>query len=51
MAGSAICRSLISGYCDHINNGSLLTPNRKELNLLDKEDVMKWFKANNPSTY
>ena len=50
MAGSAICRKLIKlGYGDYSNNGLLLTPSRKELNLLDKQEVIRWFQTNNPS--
>ena len=50
MAGSAICKKLLQlGYGDCNKNGLLLTPSRKELNLLDKQDVIKWFQTNNPS--
>ena len=43
MAGQAIKRNLIkSGY------KNLLTPCRKELDLLKTEDVKKWFLKNNP---
>ena len=50
MAGSAICRKLLQlGYGDYSKNGLLLTPSRKELNLLNKQDVIKWFQTNNPS--
>ena len=35
MAGSAICRMLKkAGYGNNIEGGSILTPSRKELNLL-----------------
>ena len=38
LVGSAICRYLIkSGY------KKILKPNRKELNLLNFEDVKNWF--------
>ena len=38
MAGSAICRNLLKkGYGDKKKGGVLLTPNRKELNLLNQE--------------
>ena len=50
MVGSAICRELIkSGYGLKENNGLLLTPTRKELNLLDYRDVNTWFTLNKPS--
>ncbi len=50
MVGSAICRELIkSGYGLKENNGLLLTPTRKELDLLDYRDVNTWFTLNKPS--
>ena len=50
MVGSAICRSLIKkGYGDPNIGGTLLTPSRKELNLLNINEVEKWFKLNKPS--
>ena len=42
MAGSAICRSLINkGYGDPKKNGRIFTPSRKELDLLDLDQVRK----------
>ena len=50
MAGSAIIRMLKQhGYGQEINNGKILKPSRKELNLLNFSDVNKWFKINKPS--
>ncbi len=50
MAGSAIYRSLAKkGYGNKALGGSLLTPTRKELDLLDKKNVDIWFKENNPT--
>ena len=50
MAGSAICRSLINkGYGDPKKNGRILTPSRKELDLLDPDQVKNWFHSNKPS--
>ncbi len=50
MAGSAILRSLKrKEYGLKKNQGSILTPNRKVLNLLDKRAVFKWFEKNNPT--
>ncbi len=50
MVGKAIKRKLIrSGYGSIENNGSLLTPSRQELNLLDNYEVENWFKINSPS--
>ena len=44
LAGSAICRSLKeSGY------KKILTPKRSELNLLNFEEVMKWFDIKRPN--
>ena len=49
MAGSAICRMLVkSGYGQPKNNGLLLTPKRKELNLLNYSQVNKWFIFHKP---
>lgn len=49
MAGGAICRSLRS-HCYGVENdgGSLLTPTRQELNLLDEEAVDSWFLKHKP---
>ena len=50
MAGSAIKRALIaSNYGNKELNGKLLCPTRKELNLLNYQDVEKWFKQNKPT--
>ena len=49
MVGSAIKRNLISsGYGDKSEGGAILSPTRKDLNLLDFNDVQSWFKNNNP---
>ena len=50
MAGSAIYRSFLKkGYGNKNLGGYLLTPSRRDLNLLNKSDVDKWFKKNSPS--
>ena len=50
MVGSALCKALREkGYGDINQGGDLLTPSRKELNLLDKNSVEKWFIKNKPS--
>ncbi len=50
MAGSAICRKLIEkGYGSKSNNGSLLCPNRIDLDLFNKKALEEWFKKNKPS--
>jgi len=50
MAGSAICRALLkSGYGNSINGGEILKPKRKDLDLLDINEVKKWFKYNKPT--
>ena len=49
MVGSAICRAL-KNTKKHLNDQNiLLTPSRKELDLLDKNSVEKWFKNNKPT--
>ena len=49
MVGSAIHRQLKSkGYGDSKKGGSILTPSRKELNLLSTNDVKEWFYNNKP---
>ena len=49
MAGSAIVRALKrSGYGDQLKNGELLTPTRKELNLLNDEAVKRWIDHQKP---
>ena len=50
MAGSAICRAFNkAGYGLKHNGGNLLTPKRKELDLLDKVKLFNWFEKNKPS--
>ena len=50
MAGSAIIRMLEnSGYGKKLNNGEILKPNSKQLNLLNNNDVDLWFKVNKPT--
>ena len=50
MAGKAICKSLINnGYGKKENEGLLLTPSRKDLDLLSSTSVENWFKENKPT--
>tara|TARA_Y100000589_G_C27158925_1_gene631971 strand:+ start:95 stop:1093 length:999 start_codon:yes stop_codon:yes gene_type:complete len=50
MAGSAIKRALIKKeYGKASNGGLILTPNSKELNLLDHSEVNNWFKKYKPN--
>jgi len=50
MVGSAITRELKkAGYDDDNNNGKLLTPTRKELDLENYDSVKKWYKENKPT--
>ena len=50
MAGSAICRALQEkGYGKKENGGSILTPDRKQLNLFDTNSVQNWFDRNSPT--
>ncbi len=50
MVGQAIVKALKkSGYGEKEYGGILLTPSRKELNLLNRDDVEKWFAINNPT--
>ena len=50
MAGSAIKRSLIKfGYGRNKHNGVILTPTRKELDLLNANAVETWFIKNKPT--
>ena len=50
MAGSAIHRSLLKhGYGDKKRGGKLLTPSRKDLDLLCNISVKNWFKKNQPT--
>ena len=49
MAGSAIVRALKrNGYGDSAKGGSLLTPNRQELNLLNDGEVSQWMNQRKP---
>ena len=50
MVGSAIHKKLIErGYGSNKSQGAILTPSRKELNLLDSEKVKEWYSNNKPS--
>ena len=50
MAGSAICRALQEkGYGDRAKGGALLTPTRKELDLLDTTALKTWYETNKPT--
>ena len=50
MVGSSLQRILrAAGYGDISKGGKLYTPNRKELNLLNFDEVCKWFKKFNPT--
>ena len=50
MVGKAICRELLkNGYGLKENNGILLKPSRKELDLLNYSEVDNWFKLNKPT--
>lgn len=50
MAGSAIVRSLKrSGYGNTSDDGSILTPSRNQLDLMDSNAVDNWFSENSPS--
>ena len=50
MVGSSIYKVLKkSGYGDRNLGGEIYTPTRKDLDLINKKDVMNWFKKNNPS--
>ncbi len=49
MVGNAVKTSLQkSGYGLKENNGKLLCPSKKELNLLEENSVNNWFKENKP---
>ena len=49
MVGSAIKRILLKNfYKKDFANSNLLTPTKKELNLLDQKNVNKWFMKNKP---
>ena len=50
MVGSSIYRNLKnSGYGNKLHGGIIYTPTRKELNLLDYNQVLDWFSHNKPS--
>jgi len=49
MAGSAICRCLYKNGYGKNNGGQILTPSRKELDLLDINSLQKWFKKYKPT--
>ena len=50
MVGQAIVKTLREkGYGRNEHGGVLLTPSRKELNLLNQEDVEKWFSKYKPT--
>ena len=50
IVGQAIVKALRkSGYGEKEYKGILLTPSRKELNLLNQEDVAQWFEINKPT--
>ena len=50
MVGSAICKALKSkGYGNDQKGGEILKPQRIDLNLLNYDDVNKWFELNQPS--
>ena len=50
MVGSAIFRNLLrSGYGDRKKGGIIFTPSRKEINLLNLDEVQKWFQLHKPT--
>ena len=49
MVGSSIKRILLKRLSNRKNGSKILCPNRKELDLLNYENVNKWFKENKPS--
>ena len=50
MAGNAIKKTLLKkGYGRKDQSGLLFTPTRKELNLLDNNEVKNWFQRNKPN--
>ena len=49
MVGSSIKRILLKRLSNSKNSSNILCPNRKELDLLNYENVQKWFKENKPS--
>ena len=49
MVGSSIKRILLKRLSNNKNSSKILCPNRKELDLLNYENVSRWFKENKPS--
>ena len=50
MVGSSLARSLLKhNYVKSNNQNNLLTPKRSELNLLNNNEVLNWFKKNKPT--
>ncbi len=49
MAGSAICRALDKNGYGKKNGNKILCPSRKELDLLDNNEVRKWFRIYSPT--
>ena len=50
MVGNAIKKVLIQkGFGDSLYDGKILTPNRDELNLLNFNQIIDWFKFNKPT--
>ena len=49
MVGSAIYRKLLERFPDKQKDGSILIPDRVELNLIDQKKVDNWFVKNKPS--
>ena len=49
MVGSAVCRALKrQGDGNSASGGALLTPSRSEVDLLDSQNVMAWYRDNRP---
>ena len=49
MVGSAIVRCLLKkGYCDPQKGGQLLIPEKKNLDLLNFDKVLSWFREYRP---
>ncbi len=50
MAGKAIYKTLVNnGYGDKSQGGIIYTPSRSEIDLTDLNQVINWFKKNNPT--
>ena len=50
MVGKSLCQVFQNaGYCGTKGKGGILSPSRKELNLLDYDQVSNWFKKNQPT--